>query len=179
MNKKTFSLLPPATRFVWIGLLSMILVVALNLPLSLYASVSGNRTWTLWAASGGWALPALFYLIATLLGIPSLMKGRDFRGTRLQRALGFLGPLAILAGFMVVAHTLDPCHRGWWDLQSRINNLPLCEYYWGEVTIDTRFHWLMHALPDPIFLAGYWLVLRKWHPDFTRSAQSHQHLSEK
>jgi hypothetical protein len=151
------------------GLILIIYITLINLPLSMIAAYSGSWRLLRWQEGGGWAIPALTFMIALLLGLPSLVLGLiDLKREGWQQAgqvLAFLGPLIIFVGFIFISHDLDPCHLGVWTVQSRFGSIPLCERYLGEVLIDTRFHWLLHAIPDPFLVSAYWFALRKWHQD--------------
>jgi hypothetical protein len=119
---------------------------------------------------GGWGVPALALNLAMLLGAPSLpLAGADLaRGRRegAGRMLAFWGPLLIGAGFIGIAHAVDPCLRGVWTLGSYLGSIPLCELFWPEINIHTRFHLLLHAAPAAVLVVLYWAALKRWHPAF-------------
>src|SRR5205823_8048272 len=54
------------------------------------------------------------YLLAILLGLPSLIVGLGFMATGrwsqgAKRLLPFIGPVAVAFGFMLLSHSLIPC----------------------------------------------------------------------
>ena len=117
-------------------------------------------------------VPTLGYLLAIVLGLPSLFAGgwnilrRRWRmGGR--RLLVFVGPVLFLAGTEIVPHLLSPC------LPAALGAEwlpPVCERTEQHgVDVADRWHTLDHALVGALLMAAlYWLVLRRWRPDVVR-----------
>lgn len=156
-----------ADRLAHLGLMIIIWVTIMNLPLSLLTAITGSRQLKNWGNGGGWALPELAFLIALLLGLPSLVLGfidlRHHGWQHAGRMLAFWGPLIIGVSFIFTSHALDPCSHEIWTTQSKLGTISLCSYHLGELLINDRFHWLLHALPDVILVPVYWIALKKWH----------------
>lgn len=117
-------------------------------------------------------LPALGYVLAIALGLPSLLtgtgdciRGRWAVGSR--RLLPFIGPVLILVGVEIVPHVVSPC-----TLAQVLGSdeLPgICERAEHGVDIKDRWHALDHALVGALPLAAlYRLALRRWHPAVSR-----------
>ena len=158
-----------ADRLAHLGLMIIIFVTLINLPLSLLTALTGSSQLENFGNGGGWAIPALAFLIALLLGLPSLVLGfidlRQQRWQQVGRMLAFWGPLIIGVSFIYTSHALDPCFRELWTIQSKLETIPLCSYSLREVLIHDRFHWLLHALPDVVLVPAYWFALKVWHKD--------------
>ena len=117
-------------------------------------------------------VPTLGYLLAIVLGLPSLVAGgwdilhRRWRmGAR--RLLVFAGPVLFLAGTEIVPHLLSPC------LPAAVGAdwlPPVCERTEQHgVDVAVRWHALDHALVGALVMASlYWLTLRRWRPDLVR-----------
>ncbi len=140
----------------------------LSLFLGLLAAVVGGPLTALGNGIGGAnGIPDLVFLIAVLLGLPGLIRGitgiikKEYH--QVKWVFVFAGPLFISTGYILIAHALDPCLNGLWDLSSRIGNtIPLCERFGPEINIHTRFHYLWHVLPTLplVWLYGYFLNKR-------------------
>ncbi len=116
-------------------------------------------------------IPILGYLLAVVLGLPSLLagvwdalRGRWAAGGR--RLLAFVGPTLLFVGTEIVPHLLNPC---FWALTLGGVRLPelYCAYSpeWGADVTD-RWHLLDHALVGALPLAAlYWWALRRWRLD--------------
>ncbi len=116
----------------------------------------------------------LGYLLVILLGVPGLFAGLwDFLRGRWavggRRLLPFVGPVLFLVGTEILPHLLNPCSIPY-ELGSR--NLPgICQSdpAWGA-DLASRWHLLDHTLVGAIPMTTlYWLALRRWRPDVTRS----------
>ena len=115
----------------------------------------------------------LGYLLAILLGLPSLLaggwdllRGRWAAGGR--RWLAFVGPVLVFVGIEVLPHLVNPCAIPY-ALGSR-DLLGICETNpaWGA-DVEGRYHLLDHALVGALPMAAlYRLVLRHWRPDVAR-----------
>lgn len=121
---------------------------------------------------GGRGIPAVGFLLALVMGFPSLGVGlRDVargRWSGARRLLAFVGPLVVFVGFTYAAHGLDLCN-GLLDATSRLGAQPLCEPYGDSLEVHTRFHLLYHALVPTVFLVAlYRLALSRWHPAIMR-----------
>ncbi len=116
-------------------------------------------------------IPTLGYLLAILLGLPSLpaaawdlLRGRWGAGT--GRLLAFVGPVLFFIGTEIVPHLFNPCYFALALADRRLPEL-YCEYG-PELGADLadRWHLLDHTLVGAIpFAALYLLVLRRWRPD--------------
>jgi len=119
-------------------------------------------------------IPTLGYLLAIVLGLPSLLAGAwDFLRGRWaaggRRLLAFVGPVLFFLGTELVPHLFNPCY---FALEFAGKQLPefYCEYSpeWGADLAD-RWHLLDHTLVGAIPMAAlYWLALRRWHPAVAR-----------
>ena len=117
-------------------------------------------------------ISTLGYLLAILLGVPSLLAGAwDFLRGRWtaggRRILVFVGPVLFLVGTEIVPHLLNPCL---FALELGGRRLPgMCDYgEWGT-DFAARWHLLDHTLVGAIpFAALYWSALRKWRPRVAR-----------
>ena len=119
-------------------------------------------------------VPLLAYLLAILLGLPSLLAGAwDFLRARWgaggRRVLAFVGPVLFFVGTEIVPHLLNPCLLA---LEFAGKRLPefYCAYSpeWGADLTD-RWHVLEHTLLGAVPMAAlYWLALRWWRPDIAR-----------
>lgn len=112
------------------------------------------------------------YGLAILLGVPSLLaaawgllQGRW--GAAGRRTLTFVGPLIFLVGMEILPHLVSPCFLAFELGGKRFPGM--CDYgEWGA-DLAGRWHLLQHSLLGAIpFATLYWLVLRKWRPDFAR-----------
>ena len=115
-------------------------------------------------------VPLLAYLLAIVLGVPSLLagawdllRGRWPAGGR--RLLAFVGPVLFLVGTEVNPHLLNPCLLA---LRLGAARLPAfyCAYSpeWGADMTD-RWHVLEHTLLGAVPLAAlYGWALRRWAP---------------
>ena len=116
----------------------------------------------------------LGYLLAIVLGLPSLLaglwdvlRGRWAVGGR--RLLPFVGPALLFVGTEIIPHLLNPC---FWALTLGGTRLPefYCAYSpeWG-VDVADRWHLLDHTLVGAVPLTAlYSWVLRRWHPAVAR-----------
>ncbi len=114
-------------------------------------------------------VPALGYLLAVALGLPSLpagawdlLRGRRRAGGR--RLLVFFGPVLVLVGLEVVPHLLNPCLLA---SVSGSDGLPgICQRGVHGVDITERWHLLDHTLVGAVPMAAlYGLALRRWRPE--------------
>jgi len=158
-------------RLARMGLIVVVLTVSISLVLGLLAAWFGSFLTPLGSGlGGGWGIPMLALNLAMLLGLPSLLlAGADLaRGRRDQagRMLAFWGPFFVGFGFIQIAHAIDPCFRGTWTLGSYLGSIPLCELFWPEINIHTRFHLLLHSAPAVVLVGLYWAALNRWHPSF-------------
>lgn len=142
----------------------------------LVALIGGSLTTLGNGAGGGNGIPDLFFTLALLLGIPGLYLGvrgmikRDEKQTQL--ALTFIGPLIISLGYILIAHTFDPCENGLWDLNSQIGEtIPLCERFGSGINIHTRFHYLWHIVPTLPLVWLYGVLLKKRLPEALAKSQ--------
>ena len=120
------------------------------------------------------AIAILGYLLAIVLGLPSLLaglwdalRGRWAMGGR--RRLAFVGPVLFVVGTEIVPHLLNPC---FWALALGGTRWPefYCAYSpeWG-VDLADRWHLLDHTLVGALPMAAlYWWALRRWRPDVAR-----------
>ena len=156
----------------WLARLALVLIV-LNMVISGILGVLAILIWPTFrdlgsGPGGGSGVPMLTLFAATLLGVPSLLLGlldaARQHWYKVGRLLAFFGPLAIMLSFFFLAHALDPCARGWADLQSQIVGIQLCEPYQDMANIHTRLHLLEHVLAPTVWVViAYWMSLRKWH----------------
>ena len=119
-------------------------------------------------------VPILGYLLAIVLGVPSLLAGawdvlRGRWGVGGRRLLAFAGPVLFLVGTEIVPHLLNPC---FFALQLGDTRLPefYCAYdpEWG-VDLADRWHLLDHTLVGALPMAAlYRLALRRWRPNIAR-----------
>jgi len=104
------------------------------------------------------------------LGARGLIK-RDKKQTQL--GLTFIGPLIISFGYILIAHTFDPCENGLWDMSSRIGEtIALCERFGSGINIHTRFHYLWHILPTVPLVWLYGVVLKNRLPEVIVKTQT-------
>ena len=122
---------------------------------------------------GGNGIPDLVFLLAALLGLPGLVKAinglvkRKDGNTRW--GLVFVGPLLISFGYILIAHAVDPCFNGIWDMSSRIgDSIRLCERFGSELNVDTRFHYFWHIFWALPLIWLYGLVLKRKLPEVLR-----------
>lgn len=131
--------------------------------LGLTAALAGGPLAELGSGPGGlFGLPFLFLVLVVLgLGIPGAIRSGIAPGPAGRRvgraAVLLMGPVAVALGFLAIAHALDPCVNGWWDTESRLGSIPLCERFGPELNVHTRFHLLAHAAP-----AAALVVLYRW-----------------
>lgn len=113
-------------------------------------------------------IPALGYLLAIGLGLPSLPAGLwDFLRRRWaaggRRLLVFAGPVLFLIGNEIVPHVLSPCL-----LEAALGTDRLAGICQGFELAD-RWHALHHALVGALPMAAlYFLALRRWRPQISR-----------
>lgn len=118
-------------------------------------------------------LPLLGYLLAIVLGLPSLLAGADdlLRGrwaVGSRRLLPFVGPLLVFIGVEVVPHLINPGGLSWLLDQRWFPGLCAYNPDWGGDVTD-RWHALDHALVGALPLTAlYSLALRRWHPTVAR-----------
>jgi hypothetical protein len=158
-----------------IGWRIILLTGAISLLLGLLAALVGGRLTALGnGIGGGNGIPDLVFLLAVLMGLPGLFRGLVgvVRREKHQAKwlLVFIGPLLISSGYILIAHALDPCLNGLWDLSSRIGDtIPLCERFGSEINIHTRFHYLWHVLPALPLIWLYGNALKRWFPKIVGS----------
>jgi hypothetical protein len=151
-----------------------------SLILGLLAALAGGSLTFLGnGPGGGYGIPDLLFLLAALAGIPGLLRAivgmrRGERGTA-RWALVFIGPLLISFGYILIAHSLDPCLLGMWDLASRLGgNIPLCERFGPELNVHTRFHYLWHILPTLPIVWLYGRVLKNRLPEVAAGRRQYE-----
>ena len=153
----------------WTAVVSLVLGTA--------AALVGGPLTVLGNGFGGlYGLPDLFFLIALLLGVPGLIRGIIGSIKRNAKAarwiLVFLGPLIISFGYVLIAHSLDPCDNGIWDLTTRLpGTIPACERFGSEINVHTRFHLFWHILPTLPLVWIYWKVLQRRLPEVLTRAK--------
>ena len=95
---------------------------------------------------------------------------RERRKVLVAVAVFATGPL-VSTGFLDVAHLLDPCVRGWWDLSTTVGESRLCSVQ-GE--IDVRFHLVLHGAFGVLAAAVAAVIYKRtglinwWPPEGTR-----------
>ncbi|MDQ4077291.1 MAG: hypothetical protein M3220_13715 [Chloroflexota bacterium] len=119
-------------------------------------------------------IPVLGYLLAIVLGLPSLLasiwdllRGHWAAGGR--RLLTFAGPVLFFVGTEIIPHLVNPCYFAWTLAGQRLPEF-YCAYSpeWGA-DFAARWHLLAHTLIGAIPMAVlYWLALRKWRPSILR-----------
>lgn len=113
-------------------------------------------------------IPTLGYLLAVVLGLPSLpagiwdtLRGRWAAGG--GRLLIFVGPVLFLIGTEIVPHVLSPCL-----LEAALGPNTLAGICQGFELAD-RWHALHHTLVGAVPMAAlYLLALRRWRPQIPR-----------
>ncbi|MBC8336570.1 MAG: hypothetical protein H8E29_15010 [Anaerolineales bacterium] len=148
----------------WIILLNS----GISLILGLLAALFGGSLTALGNGAGGWnGIPDFVFSIPILLGLAGLFRGVTQRGEGQARwVLVFIGPLLISFGYLLIAHTFDPCLNGMWDIRSRIGEtIPLCERFGSGINVHTRFHYLWHILPTLPLVWIYGRALKKQLPE--------------
>lgn len=140
----------------------------ISLFLGLLAALAGGSFTALGNGFGGGnGIPDLVFAFPMLLGLflvlRSVIKKEDKKSFWL---FAFIGPLIISFGYVLIAHTFDPCYNGLWDMSSRIDGrIFLCERFGREINIHTRFHYLWHILPTLPLVWIYGYLLKKRLPE--------------
>lgn len=120
-------------------------------------------------------ISTLGYLLAVLLGVPSLLAGiwdllRGWTAGAGPRLLVFFGPVLFLAGTEIVPHLLNPCAA----LELAGRRFPdMCDYGdWGA-DFAARWHLLDHTLVGAVpFALIYRRALCRWRADVVSRAQA-------
>ncbi|HEX9683209.1 MAG TPA: hypothetical protein VGA13_09010 [Acidimicrobiales bacterium] len=146
---------------------SLVLVVSFSFVAGVVAALVGGSLSDLGEGAGGlFGVPSLLTtLIAVFLALPAAVTvARHGRGSpRLRRPIVIAGGAWVVAiGYFQVAHSVDPCLHGWWDLSNRVGDQPLCERFGSELNWHTRFHLAAHAGPAMILLVAYLWAIRRW-----------------
>lgn len=147
---------------------SLVIVVAASLTGGIAAAIAGGSLTDLGSGAGGlFGIPSILTtLIALLVATPvAAVVARDARHSTGWLRAGIViaaGAWIVAIGYIVVAHTVDPCANGWWDIRSRVGNQPLCERFGPGLNLHTRFHLLAHAVPAAFLLAVYIWSVRRW-----------------
>jgi hypothetical protein len=133
--------------------------VAVCLILGLAAALIGGSLNSFGDGPGGLSgFPGLVLFLLSLVGIVSAIGTRsDLPRT----AVTIIGPLAVAIAFFFVAHLLDPCVTGTWNLSTELGGGPACELYGSELNVTSRFHLLLHALVAAPVTVLYWLALER------------------
>ena len=146
----------------------ILLVSGISLLLGLLAALVGGSLTALGNGPGGGNdIPDLVFSISIILGLFLVFRGVIKREkTKTRWLFVFVGPLLISIGYILIAHTFDPCDNGLWDLSSRIGeSIPLCERFGSEINIHTRFHYLWHIVPTLPLVWLYGVILIKRLPE--------------
>lgn len=120
-------------------------------------------------------LPMLGYVVATLFGVPALLKwfwsvsrGEAAEGQR--GWLMFFGPLLVFVGVEVLPHVVSPCALAY--LTDRSSLPAICTLSQHGVDIGDQWHALSHgaagALPMTALLR---LALKRWKPEVLGGAR--------
>ncbi len=152
------------------GVVIIVCTVAVCVVLGALAALVGGSFTSLGSGPGGLGgMPMLLFLLAALLGLPSLVRALfdlyQRRWKRVGRVVIFIAPLAIAIYFFEIPHAIDPCALGIWAPRSSWASIPLCEAWGGGWNIHARFHLLLHAAPTLLPVALYWMALKKWYPN--------------
>lgn len=153
---------------------SLKVVIVVSLIGGITAAVVGGSLSKLGSGAGGlFGIPSILTtLIALFLAIPAAVgmvrQTRRSSGWLRSATVTVAGAWIVAIGYFVVAHAIDPCLNGWWDLRSRIGDQPLCERFGSDLNWHTRFHLLAHAGPGAILLAIYLWAIRRWAPTGAR-----------
>lgn len=152
------------------GVVIIVFTVGVCVVLGLSAALMGGSLTSLGSGPGGLGgMPMLLFLLAALLGLPSLVRGLfdlyQRRWDRLGRIVAFIAPVFIAIYFFEIPHAIDPCALGIWAPGSSWASIPLCEAWGGGWNIHARFHLFLHAVPTLLPVALYWIALRKWYPN--------------
>ena len=136
-----------AARLRWVLVVGLLAANVVFFSMGLLAAVVGGRL-TSWGngAGGlnGWADLSQTIFSLTVGLAATIATFRDTR--RIPIALAVLATgLLIGFGYLTGGHLVDPCDRGWWGPDSRIGSQPLCERFGAGLSINTRFHLLLHA----------------------------------
>lgn len=157
-------------RLAQVGLALIVLNVAASLGLGIVAILAWPELRVLGSGPGGGnGIPAIAFLVAIALGVPSFLLAVAHaalgRFAKWGRVIPFVGPAVVFFAFFFVSHAFDPCGLGLADTSTRLLGTPMCQYWGGGLEIHTRFHFLHHAVIPTVFFAyAYWLGLRSWHP---------------
>lgn len=147
---------------------TLIAVIAVSVVAGVAAALIGGSLTGLGSGYGGLdGYPSLLTaLIAVFLALPAaVMAARQVRGSARWLRVPVVvagGAWLVAISYALVAHVIDPCVNGWWDLQTRVGDQPLCERFGSELNWHTRFHLLAHAAPAALLLVGYTWAIRRW-----------------
>lgn len=139
--------------------LGVIATVSVCLTLGLAAALFGGLLSSFGDGPGGLSgIPGLLLILLALVGIVGALGSS---GGLMRAAIVLSGPLLVAVAFFFVAHGLDPCVTGAWDLTSEVRGAPACQYYGPYLNVAPRFHLLMHALTAVPAALLYWFALRR------------------
>lgn len=157
-------------RLAFAGFILTMIDIVLSAVAGLIAALIGGQV-TEWGSGmgGGYAIPPLANTLALLLTLPALILGIMLLIRKREGAVGriwvFVGTFLIGFGYILIAHSFDPCIRGVWTSHSRLgDDIRLCERFGNELNIHTRFHLIWHAVPTIPLLLIYWYGLARTYP---------------
>lgn len=122
-------------------------VVTVSMVLGVIGAIAGGDLGlSIGSGPGGLAgFPMLALFGNVVVGMVAGSGGARMPRARTVMLLAVLGPALVALSFLMLAHRLDPCLRGWWDMSSGWVGAPLCESFEAELNTHTRFHLLLHA----------------------------------
>jgi hypothetical protein len=143
----------------WMVPVTVIVTVAVCLVLGLAAALGGGSLDSFGEGPGGLSgIPGLVLFVLSLVGVVSAIGARsDLPRT----AVTLIGPLAVFVAFFFVAHLLDPCVTGMWNLSTELGGGRACTFYGPDLNVASRFHLLLHALAAAPVTVLYWLALQR------------------
>lgn len=138
---------------------AVITTVAICLILGLAAAVIGGSLSSFGDGPGGlWGIPGLVLFLLSLVGVVSAI---GIRSDLPLTAATLIGPLVVAIAFFFIAHGLDPCVTGTWNLSTELGSGRACQFYGPYLNVASRFHLLLHALVAVPATVLYWLVLKR------------------
>jgi hypothetical protein len=138
---------------------AVIATVAICFILGLAAALIGGSLNSFGDGPGGLSgIPGLVLFLLCLAGIVGAIA---FRGGVLWTAAVLAGPVLVATAFFFVAHLLDPCVTGTWDMLTEVAGGPACQFYGQYLNVAPRFHLLLHAIVAAPVALLYWLVLER------------------
>ena len=143
-------------------LIAEISAIGVMLALGMAAALVGGDLSSLGSGFGGlgfWSVTVLggLVVVGALAGSWLLAVSRRPR----EALIVIAGPLAVVVSYVFLAHALDPCVLGLWQLDSSTGGAPLCEAVGGGTGIHRRFHLLLHSLAGIPGLILFAVALRR------------------